>query len=242
MESEEPMSDQKSTSFTTDKARPPVTTYFSVDIETDGLAPGLHSMLSLGCVAYGIRHADNGAQHLMSLGTISINFDRLPGATVCTKTMTEFWDRFPEQHAATRRALHAPGDGVRVFRDWVEAISPGARKRDRIFVASPASFDMSFVSYYCHRFLKEDIFHHMTVDVTSLLAGFQQREPSKARIHDYAESQGLTQAEETKHIALPDALYQGEIFRMLYNEIADHSDDRPALPAEWNITPLANDK
>jgi DNA polymerase III alpha subunit (gram-positive type) len=217
MESEEPMIEKKS---------PPATTYFSVDIETDGLAPGLHSMLSLGCVAYGVDYADTGALSVMALGEISINFDRLPGATVCTKTMTEFWDRFPEQHAATRRDLHAPGDGIRAFRDWIAANSPNASKRDRIFVASPSSFDMSFVSYYSHRFLKEDLFHYVPVDLSSLLAGFQRSEPSQVRLHDYALSKGITQREETKHIALPDAQYQGQIFRVLYNEIADENVDR----------------
>ena len=68
--------------------------YVSIDIEADGPAPGLNSMLSLGAAAF----AGDGTL----ADTFSANLETLPEAREDPKTM-RWWAKQPEAWAACAR-------------------------------------------------------------------------------------------------------------------------------------------
>src|ERR1700749_3843567 len=78
--------------------------YVSTDVETDGLIPGPHSMLSLGSAAY---TADKRL-----LATFSANFETLPEASAHPETAA-WWPTQPEAWAACRSDLETPESGIR---------------------------------------------------------------------------------------------------------------------------------
>lgn len=80
--------------------------YFSVDVEADGLAPGVYSMLSIGAVYY--RVEEDGRLSVPPGGLFEVNLKRIPGAKVSRETM-DFWDDHPEAFAMTRASLVTRG-------------------------------------------------------------------------------------------------------------------------------------
>lgn len=131
--------------------------YFSVDIETDGEAPGVSSMLSIGVVAI-------DPTTLEPCGEFYGTLKRLPDATPNTRTM-EWWDQFPEQWAATRANKGEPQEVMQRLHDFVIDMGKLVKRKylwetgpTPIFVADPGGFDFSFVFMYLHKFLGESIF------------------------------------------------------------------------------------
>lgn len=131
--------------------------YFSCDIETDGEAPGVSSMLSIGVVA--IDPVTN-----KPCGEFYGTLKRLPDATPNTRTM-EWWDQFPEQWAATRANKGEPKDVMQRLHEWVIDMCKLVKRGHQwevgptpVFVANPGGFDFSFVFMYLHKFLGESIF------------------------------------------------------------------------------------
>jgi hypothetical protein len=164
--------------------------YFSVDIETDGLGPGTHSILSIGVV------------HVKSGDAWTRNLARMEGALVASD-VARWWDGWPEAYAATRQSplvdpIEAFGDLAR----WLDGFT--TERRDRIFVADPASFDFGHVSGYSHTILGRDLFHYKTIDLSSLAAGAKV----SGRVGDRTESEQI-------HTALGDARYQAREFRQI---------------------------
>ena len=86
--------------------------YVSIDIEADGPAPGLNSMLSLGAAAF----IGDGTL----ADTFSANLEALPEAREDPKTM-RWWAKQPETWAACRTQIQDPGQAMRSFNTWVQA-------------------------------------------------------------------------------------------------------------------------
>ncbi len=115
--------------------------YISVDIEADGRAPGLSSMLSFGAAAYRLDKT--------LVGTFSRNLELLPDARPEAKIMKEFWEGNPDAWQKARKDAEPPEKAIPEFVAWVRQISGDMRP---IFVGYPASYDFKWIDYYCIRF------------------------------------------------------------------------------------------
>ena len=174
--------------------------YVSTDVESDGPIPGPHSMLSFASAAY---RADKTL-----VATFWANLELLPGAQGDPKTMA-WWGTQPEAWAATRVDPQDPADAMRRYVAWLKGL-PGRP----VFVAYPAGFDFTWVYWYLHRFTGGSPFSHAALDVKSFamaVLGSKFRDTAKRAMP----RRWFSDRPHT-HVALDDALEQGELFiRML---------------------------
>jgi hypothetical protein len=176
--------------------------YVSVDIEADGPIPGPHSMLSLGAAAFVVDWS--GAPVASAAGTFSVNLETLPGASGDEATM-KWWNSQPAAWAACRVEPRAPAEAMRDFTAWLAGL-PGRP----VFVAYPAGFDFTFVYWYLVRFTGASPFSHSALDLKTMamtLLGTPFRDTSKRGFP--ARWRAETRH---SHVALEDAIEQGEIF------------------------------
>jgi hypothetical protein len=174
--------------------------YVSTDVEADGPIPGPFSMLSLASAAF-------DAEGVL-LGTFTVNLRTLEGATVHPGT-ARFWAANPEALAATRTSPRDPAEAMREYAAWLRTL--GGKP---VFVAYPAGFDFMFVYWYLLRFVGESPFGFSALDLKTMamtMLGCDFRAATKRAMPDRWRS-----ARPHTHVALDDALEQGEIFvRML---------------------------
>jgi hypothetical protein len=176
--------------------------YVSTDVEADGPIPGPHSMLSVASAVFD----DDG----LVLATWTANLDTLDGAQGHPTTM-EWWRSQPEAWAACRVDPRPPADAMNEYAAWLEAL-PGRP----VFVAYPAGFDFTFVYWYLIRFAGRSPFSHSALDVKSYAAallGARFRDVGKRSMP----SRWLSERPHT-HVALDDALEQGEMFVKMLRE------------------------
>jgi hypothetical protein len=170
--------------------------YVSTDVETDGPIPGAHSMLSFASAAF---LADKTLTE-----TFSANLATLPGAQGDPVTM-QWWEGQPEAWAACRTNPRDPTEVMAEYLRWLEAL-PGKP----VFVAYPAAFDFMFVYWYLIRFTGQSPFSHSALDIKTYamaLMGKEYRESTKRNMpKHWFGSQPHT------HVALDDAIGQGELF------------------------------
>lgn len=174
--------------------------YISLDIETDGPCPGMNSMLSLGAVAV---HETRGV-----LGEFSRNVQCVPGAQPDTRTMTEFWSRFPTQYAATRMDALPAAEVMTEFRTWVQSLGGIP-----VAVAMPAGFDFSWMWYYLNRFGSDCPFSFSCIDIKTMawcLMGGNYRHATKRNWPTY----WFSKMPHT-HVAIEDAREQADIFQRM---------------------------
>lgn len=125
--------------------------YVMVDIEADGPAPGLYSMVSFGAV-------------IVTPALDQTFYGQL-------RPISEAW--IPEALAISgfSRAQHDgfddPRDVMTRFADWIAA---HADKRP-LFISDNNGFDWSFINYYFHRFLGKNPFGHSSQNLGSLYKG-----------------------------------------------------------------------
>jgi len=188
--------------------------YVSCDVETDGPIPGPHSMLSLGAACFVV---DRAARSYAKTAEFSCNFEPIEGASGFPDTM-RWWATQPEAWAATRVDPVSAEEGVRRFVTWIEGLrDPSGRPGKPVFVGYPASFDFLFVYWYLKRFGGRSPFGHVALDVKTL--GFARlggdfRESVKRNYPRRWFGPGRH-----THVALDDALEQGELFcRMLLDD------------------------
>lgn len=181
------------------------TTYISIDIEANGDVPGKYSMLSLGAAAY-----DRSGTVLT---TFEQNFETLPGAIENPDTMA-FWARFPTAYEATRRNLVSAQVGMELFTLWFE------RLENPVFVFYPPKFDAMFVYWYLQTYVDRmnfisspDMFDTKTL-AAILLRVDNLKEASKKHWPKRWKNKKLRH----NHVALDDALEQGEQFIKILNE------------------------
>lgn len=132
-------------------------TYVSLDLEVDGEAPGLSSMLSLGAAA--VRDG-------RVIATFAANLSPLPGAQPHAETM-RWWSRFPDEYALATKNARPPEEVMVEFVDWLRNL--GAARL--VAVGAPACYDFAFVNYYCHRFVGSNPLGYSCLDILSLAMG-----------------------------------------------------------------------
>lgn len=177
--------------------------YISTDIEADGPIPGPHSMLSLGSIAF----TREGAE----LGRFSANLEPLESASGHPTTMA-WWDSQP---AAWQALLvdRRPAQAVMAdYLAWVKAL-PGKP----VFVGFPVTYDFMFVYWYLIRFVGESPFSHSALDIKTLAMVALRCGYRDAVKRNMPRSWFGPQAHE--HVALSDAVEQGELFRRIMAEI-----------------------
>lgn len=176
--------------------------YVSVDIEADGPIPGPHSMLSLGAAAFVVDWA--APPTARAVGTWTANLETLPGAAGDPRTM-DWWGSQPEAWAACRVDVRPPDEAMKGFAAWLAAL-PGRP----VFVAYPAGFDFTFVYWYLVRFTGASPFSHAALDMKTMamtLLGGTFRDTTKRSFPPRWRGAGRH-----THVALDDAIEQGEIF------------------------------
>lgn len=117
--------------------------YVSVDVETDGPIPGVHSMISIGAVAI----TRDGHQ----IDTYYRNLLPLIGAKSHAKTMIEFWRRHPKAWEATQKNRQEADYVSREFYNWLTILEQQGKYKT-VICAYPAGFDFSFLRHYVGRF------------------------------------------------------------------------------------------
>jgi hypothetical protein len=186
-------------------------TYISVDIETDGPIPGPHSMLSLGAAAFAL--GDAPRREVAMLGTFSRNLETLPGATMHPVTKAEFWDKNPDAWTACRADPRAPKEAMNEFVAWVRAT---AGQRKPVFVAYPAGFDFLFVYWYLMAFAGESPFGFSALDIKSYAAAVLKT-PYRETAKRTMPTRWFPASRHT-HVALDDAIEQGELWMNILRE------------------------
>jgi hypothetical protein len=125
--------------------------YVMVDIEADGPAPGLYSMVSFGAVI--VRPALDETFY----GQVRpISEAWLPNALAISGFTRVQHDTFDD-----------PGQVMARFGRWV---TEHGGKRP-IFISDNNGFDWSFINYYFHRFLGANPFGHSSQNLGSLYKG-----------------------------------------------------------------------
>lgn len=176
--------------------------YCSTDVESDGPIPGPNSMLSFATAAF---RADG-----TRLGEFSANLELLPGAAGDPRTM-RWWEGQPDAWRACRTDLQPPAAAMEAYATWVEAL-PGSP----VFVAYPAGYDFLFVYWYLLRFAGRSPFSHSALDVKTFamcLLGCNYREATKRNM-----PRRWFSTKRHTHIALDDAIEQGELFVAMLRE------------------------
>lgn len=170
--------------------------YVSVDVESDGPIPGPHSMLSFGAAVF----CFDGTM----VDTFERNLHTLNGAYMHPET-AKFWDQFPEAYAATRTDLTLVVDAMVEFLDWVEKL-PGKP----VFVAYPAGFDWTFMYWYMMQFAGRSPFSFSCLDMKSF-AMAKLGTPFRGTTKKAMPNRWFSKRKHT-HVALDDAIEQGELF------------------------------
>lgn len=181
------------------------TTYVSVDIECDGPIPGPNSMLSIGAAAYRLV---KGTARFDRLDTFSVNLETMEGAGPDSDT-AEWWRGQPEAWAACRKDTVSPLAGMTRFVQWLNSL--GGRP---VFVGYPAAFDFLFVYWYLIKFLGRSPFSFSALDVKTYamaVMGCDYRDVNKRTMKPY-----LPVDSPHTHVAVEDAIEQGELFCNLY--------------------------
>ena len=159
-------------------------------------------MLSMGSAAY---LADKTL-----LGTFSVNFELLPGASAHPKT-AEFWAQNPAAWHAARTDCRPPEEATLSYVKWLKAL-PGKP----VFVGYPAAFDFLFVYWYLMRFAGESPFSHSALDIKTFAMATLKcdyRDATKRHMP----KRWFDQLPHS-HIALDDAIEQGALFCNMLRE------------------------
>jgi hypothetical protein len=174
--------------------------YVSTDVETDGPIPGPHSMLSFASAAF---QADGSM-----VDTFSRNLELLPGAQGHPSTM-EWWRKNPEAWEACRANPVKPEKAMPEYVAWL-----GKLRERPVFVAYPAGFDFLFVYWYLMQFTGHSPFSFSALDIKTYAMAMLKigyREATKRSM-----PRRWFSARRHSHVALDDAIEQGELFcRML---------------------------
>lgn len=131
---------------------------FVVDVEADGPAPGLYSMVSFGVV-----HVPGGerlgAEFYAELAPISEHY-------VSEALAVSGFTR------AQHEAFEPPERVLERFAHWLAPANAGASRAS--FVSDNPAFDFAFMNYYLWRFLGKNPFGHSARRIGDFHAGLQR--------------------------------------------------------------------
>jgi hypothetical protein len=178
------------------KEKPPEI-YVSTDVEADGPIPGPHSMLSIASAAY---KADKTL-----IGTFTVNLLPLPNASPDPRTM-EWWKQFPDAWNKCHENAREPEVAMREYLSWLKQL-PG----QPIFVGWPACWDFMWVYWYLVRYTQERPFKEVALDIRSYAMGMRKVDFQRTT-RTYLPKRWFEPTLEHTHVALDDALEQGNVF------------------------------
>ena len=170
--------------------------YVSTDIEADGPIPGPHSMLSFASAAF---TADG-----QRVATFAANLELLEGASGHPDTMA-WWAGNPQAWASTRVDIQPPLQAMQAYTAWLNGLAGKP-----VFVGYPAAYDFLFVYWYLMRFVGKSVFSHSALAIKTYamaLLGLPYRASTKRNMPPHWFS-----ASPHTHVALDDAIEQGELF------------------------------
>lgn len=176
--------------------------YFSTDVETDGPIPGDNSMLSLGSAAF----TPDGKL----VSTFYATLDLLAGAKPDPDTMN-WWSQNQEAYDATRVN---PKPALAVMTQFVNWVNKQNGKP--VFVGYPAGFDFLFVYWYIRHHGLQSPFSFSALDIktyASAMLKLPYRESTKKNMP----KRWFSGTKHT-HVALDDAIEQGELFIAMLKE------------------------
>lgn len=150
--------------------------YFSVDIEADGPAPGLFSMVSFGAVV-----VESGLSRTFYAELAPISDRWIPDALAVSGFTREQVMSFEDPKSVMTR-----------FEEWVNANSKGRP----IFIADNPGFDFAFINYYFHAFVGSNPFGFSSRRIGDLYCG--------AKLDTFAKWKHLRKTNHS-HNALDDA-------------------------------------
>lgn len=124
---------------------------FVVDIESDGPAPGLYSMVSLGCV-----RVDRELKTTFKATFAPISGQWIPEALAISQITRAQHLAYPD-----------PAAGMAAFGTFLGENSKGRP----VFVSDNPAFDWQWVNYYFHRYTGDNPFGHSARRIGDLYAG-----------------------------------------------------------------------
>jgi len=133
------------------------------DVETDGPAPGLYSMISFGAVI-----VEEGLTRTFYGKLRPISEEWVPDALAVSGHSREEVMEFPD-----------PEQTMLEFSTWIKA-NCGMRKfrgrevPDARFISDNNGFDWMFINYYFHRYLGSNPFGHSSQNLGSLFKGMEK--------------------------------------------------------------------
>ena len=182
--------------------------YISIDIEADGPAPGINSMLSLGAARF---------NHLGELlDTFSENLKPLPDAQENESTMA-WWKTQPVAWKAATENQVEPQVAISRFYAWITL--PRYANMRRVCVAYPAGFDYTWVLWYLHKFGGKDPFRHSCLDIKTLAMTCLGNGFTRCSKRFFPKT--WKPKKKHNHIAVDDAVEQGELLFQIVNELRE---------------------
>lgn len=180
--------------------------YISVDIEASGPIPLEYSMLSLGAAAF-LKTGE-------LIDTFEINLEELPSAQRYPDTM-RWWATQPKAWEECRKNLIDPKTAMNRFDAWVHRVSSKTGTVP-IFVAYPSGFDFTFVYVYLMKFVGHSRFSFSALDIKSYASAVMKK-PFRQTVKKSFPKKWMSKKRHT-HIAIDDAICQGEIFMNILKE------------------------
>ncbi len=127
---------------------------YIVDVESDGPAPGLFSMVCFGAV----KLTDELDQTFYGQ-TAPITEASLPEALAISGFSREEHEGFEDPQEVMER-----------FRDWIQQTNGSGRP---VFMSDNPAFDWQFINYYFHKYLGENPFGYSARRIGDLYCGMQ---------------------------------------------------------------------
>lgn len=191
--------------------------YISIDIETDGPAPGHNSMLSLGAAAFTI---DGGL-----VDAWYQKVEPLMGAVRDPDTMKWWESQQKEVWEEANSDQVSPFYGMVQFSLWLEKIGEGHKL---VAAAWPAAFDFAFVNFYMWRFAGRNPLGFACLDIRSYangmfsVPGYYEKIPEGDLYLKY----GIDTTGFRPHVSVDDAVRQGMLLVALLKD-SDIRNDQP---------------
>lgn len=200
--------------------------YLSLDVETDGPAPGLNNMLTIGAAGYSLDGSllDSFYERIIPLPDLQQN----PETMLWWRNQDPkaYFEAFDEDQPGV---LAGPASKDRItafdamlrFNAWLNhlAIQLEAEEIRITPMAWPAAFDHPFVNYYCHRFLRKALVGYDCLDIRSHVMGLLRKRGYKdVREEEINNMFGaLDRSSKRPHVAVDDAIAQGDLFFHIRN-------------------------
>lgn len=156
------------------------------------------------------------------LSTFTANLELLAGAVGDPGTMA-WWESNKSAFAATRTNLQAPAMAMPAYVAWLKGL-PGKP----VFVGFPAAFDFLFVYWYLIKFAGESPFSHSALDIKTYAMALLHKPYRECTKRNFP-SHWFSAARHT-HVALDDAIEQGELFCKMLDEHRRQPQPLPARP------------